>query len=174
MRKLIGFVFLLLTACRQEVAVEKSSRYFELPAFAQAEADRLRKMEVIPQRFWSLGQEKEVKSDSSGWLNSLADLSKYDLNKNAYQGRYRVDSLQLVDTLLIRYQAEDVSMKPASLHLYWLSGQLVLLECQEISDNLLYKAALQYRYEPGRRMEITGSQQLRWGNPHHFQMGWSL
>jgi hypothetical protein len=96
------------------------------------------------------------------------------LNKNAYQGRYRVDSLQLVDTLLIRYQAEDVSMKPASLHLYWLSGQLVLLECQEISDNLLYKAALQYRYEPGRRMEITGSQQLRWGNPHHFQMGWSL
>lgn len=174
MRVLLAFVFLFVVACGQEAGVNPITPYFNLPAYAQAELNRLQKMPVTPQRFWSLNQEQEQNNDSTGWLNSLVALSKYDLNKTAYQGRYQVDSLLLSDTLCISYLAEDASMKPATLRLYWLADSLVLLECSETSDNLLYNAFLQYRYEPGRRLEITGSQQLRWGSPHRFQMGWSL
>ena len=97
-----------LSACRKDTSNEyiEAASYFDLPTFVIEGLRGIEQDSVL--KISSNGTETETQSISKEeMLKSLEFLSRIDINKSAWKGKFKIDSIRSNEGLEIRYTKDD-------------------------------------------------------------------
>ena len=142
----------------------------DIPAFFAQEITALQKRN--PQVL------KTVKKDSisetktvhiASWTNELASFASVDLNKPAYAGYLKKDSLEG----LVSYTSTNPSLDIKSVQLsYGSNGELSELRMEKQTENLLYRTEETLIYLPNKRYQLEKKQHvLLLGDKYYYIAG---
>ncbi len=164
----------VLVSCQTDPSSRPAPLYFDLPAYLLKERNRQAIAVKTATVIWEKDGISEVKTNQPlNWEEAFKAWKKLDLNKTAYRGLFRCDTLAEQDDLLwVRYEATDLAVKPASLELLYRGTVVVRLEVKETEKNLLYQSAATYTYVPDDTLRISGTQEVIFGKKHSYSRSW--
>jgi len=163
---------LLLTAfgCGTAENSANTPLYFDLPGFFTAELNRQHGRAIRARVSWEKDGEKEIQQDVLvDWNKAFSALKKLDMNKAAYRGNYRCDTLLENGRQQIRYQALGKTVNPKTVVVQFDSGKVSRLELTTADKNFLYNSEVHYSYVPDDTLRISGTQEVIFGKKHNYQ-----
>lgn len=147
---------------------EFSTGYFPIRSFLLAQQQQFIKQGTGVQKTVLLEGQSETNiiypKDSADWFGELAAFFEANINKPAYQGAYKVDTL-FVDTdslTRVSYIAQKPDLRVRWLHVYYAPNatEPSLLEAELFQQNLLYDSRQQLQFLPDEGYSIKGYQDV--------------
>lgn len=151
-----------------------SPLYFDLPAYVDSEIKRQSGEAVAGMVVWEKDGVVEKKSTPSiNWTKAFSALAKLDMNRSAYRGRYKVDTVFVGDQFEIHYRAQSGGINPQSVTLVYGGSALKSLQLNVLDKNFLYSSEVDYSYVPDSTFRISGTQQIIFGKKHSYKRSYS-
>lgn len=153
----------LLVSCQENEPIANESNYFSTKHFFESEFNRLNSRSTLVKKITLLNG----KIDSTGfktvdWKKELELFENSDINKPAWKSSFKVDSIRIDSSLLIRYTAMDSAISVQLLEIKILENQVKSIHVRKASSNFIYKTAQQLSYYVDSSYTIQGSQNVLW------------
>jgi hypothetical protein len=164
----------IISACQQDKVLinNAADHFFDLPAYFQAEAERLSKIEGLKVRKTVLldGKSDSKELQIEDWNKELALFAKIQIHSPTQREKYRVDSTIVVSEQLktVHYQSDDKKANAKSVLLYFKNNELIKIEIQTHSENEVYDAEQQLVYEAAKGFSITKDQKVTLLKQHQY------
>ncbi len=124
--------------------------FFDVEQFFQAEIDRLKASESRFRKMIKLqGEEEQIEAAELDFENELQVFLNSDINRIAWEDKYRADSTYQGDKLVeIRYQAIDTTLKTKLLEIDFENGKVVKINILNTTNSLVAQTKQKLKYEP--------------------------
>lgn len=152
----------LLGSCQQdptEIYFEDQRFYYDLPKCMSYQAETLERMgKHVRKRLTKDGQTQVVERGEVNWKEELELFIDSDINRPAWRGAFRADTVVLERMLVITYQTEnrEIPVKSVVVTLDRENRQCLRLTIERGSDNFLYTSSQKLFFTPGEGYIIKG------------------
>lgn len=101
-----------------------------------------------------------IKKVNVDWLNEMDFLESININKPAYKGTIKIDTLHIADTLVYNLSCSDnkLNVKYASMH--YFRDQLMHMTVSASGSNFLFSNTKEIYFNPRKGYIIKGVQKL--------------
>lgn len=168
MRKIVILNLLLgiLFSCQTEQ--HHSVDYIDTRSFFEGEVTKLSSQHQSLRKVLVFGDSSVTQQlDVVKWQDELRPFIEIDLLKNAYKGRFKIDStVGGESTYIVTYTPLDTKtdLKTLSVTLTNKDHMICSVKAHYNEDNTLYKATKDLVYYTDSLFTISGSQQVQLGN----------
>lgn len=132
-------------------------RYSDLPAFFQAEVERLNKQNPLVYKTVAVGEERERQEVRiTSWETELSSFLAVDLNKAVYREEIIKDSVGDV----ITYRIDNPDLDIASVTVTYEAGRIVMIDIVRHIQNFLYDMEERLRYDKRKGYIIEKNQDI--------------
>jgi len=166
---------LFLTACSNDVVSnnDKTTSYFSLKDFFEEEIEGLEKRQQSIEKTAFLNDKSETKTlEKVDWAQELRLFTNCDINKSAWLGKYKVDSLlnDAEKSLTVSYTALDDKLRTRHITLTFVENVLTVIDIKNNSQNLIYNMVEELLYKPKEGYEVETTQKIRGMNADKWAM----
>ena len=171
-RSVLSFLFLVsvVSSCSptsKEVVVIK---YFDVPSFFEKEVGMLTSKNVEVSKVLSTDGETSSLTIIPDWNKELAVFSSINLNKSSYIGKYKVDTIQHNDGILVNYNAIEKGLPVKNLSYALSDEQVSWIEVNKVDKSMILSSELHLRYVPDSGYTVSGSQQIGSLKPNEYSV----
>lgn len=169
-RKLYLLSGLLLVACSTPEA-EVAPSYFDLAGWLDAGRAQLSAGSAVSKTVILNGHEEVLDKDGYTWEAELESLQQWDINRAAWRGAYKVDSVFREGALVLcRYEALEDDLPVRRMDVHFLSGVADSLEVHTRVKNPLHTTKAQYHYRRGRTYHLIQENHRRFGKDQTLEV----
>lgn len=169
---IIPLIIILFSGCgiSAKKTAQRKKLYFDIPAYIGSEINILKQESLILEKTIDLNGEKETKQYTSNDSTDLSVFKEVDLNKLAYEGKFKVDSI-ITDSnnFKITYTATDVKMQIRSCIIS--NSDIPGRPCLYIElrdDNRLYTTTKKLSYYPEKEFSIEVTQKAQLHKQNYY------
>jgi len=165
-----------LFSCGSNTETFSEKPYFDIKSYISKQADSLKKQESV----WSKKvvtegrtEEKTFTAEDAEWNTELALFLEADLNKKAYQGKFEIDSSEMLKSKTVRYRSSQTKVKEFDIRYFNEDRSWPGISCKISKENLFYQSEFELISEPFQYYSYKGFQKIKgWGKPKEFQITW--
>lgn len=159
-----------LAACGSSGKIEKSSLYFDLAAWAEAERSDWASGKNVT-KFIRLGAETDTQQlDGYDATTEWEFWVQWDINRVAWRGVFVVDTLRVGDGTLLRYQTEADNIPVRELNVWQHGNHVDSLHLRTRVRTPLHITTGDYRYVTGEYMHIIRESRRRLGKDQQLEI----
>ena len=174
--KTIGFVGVLsLVACQNtaKTTLQHSDiDFFNIPAYFDAEAERLTKLSGLQvQKLVVLdGKEEKEQLNIKDWKKELALFSKIQIHGATQKEKYSVDSSFAADGSLVSviYRSNDPKTHTKEVSVNFVAKAVSAIQIRTASENEVYLADQLMIYTPDKGYHIEKMQKVTLHSAHNY------
>jgi hypothetical protein len=158
-------VILLVSAlgsCKKDpvdVYYEDQRYYYDLPNFMTRQIDNLKsKQQWVRKKITKDGHSHVIERGDVNWEEELAVFAEADINRPAWRGEFKVDTIKLERTMVITYKTENgqIPVKNVVVTIDRDSRQCIQLTVDRSSDNFLYSSDQKLFFTTGEGYMVKG------------------
>ena len=173
---LFSVLFLFLFSCGTEnKTVENSDLYFPVEKLLEQQIDSLNKsndnwIKTVQEN--GKTEEKKINAKELTWKTELAMFYDLTPNKNAYAGKFKVDTVFKEDENIITYESENLKLAMLIIRQN-KDGSTKAIYGDLRNQNLFYSSYYELSFVPNSAFMITGRQILAFFNSKkEFSISW--
>jgi hypothetical protein len=165
---LLGCILILFAACGNTTAPQNApKKYFDLKGYFEQEAMRLNKTKPLVYKTVKVNEATENKKIRiADWNKELANFIDADINKNAWQGSFKIE--RTADQDLFTSNDEKIVVK--KLKITYKNDKITTIEILLNTSNYLYHSTDTLTYQPEKGYEIKKTQQIKLLNPKRYEI----
>lgn len=152
---------LLMTCSREPGAIGRSS-YFDLKQYVDSEIERLSQMQTtVVKTVFVNGKEERQTLRQCDFRSELAPLLDADINRPAWQGKYRADSTQLAEgQWTLTYTATDDKPPIRTLSVHFQNDAITAVLVERTARTLVAGSIQKLSYRPSYGFETETTQKV--------------
>lgn len=153
---------IVLSSCSQdptEVYYEDDRNYYDLPSCMRHQVDALNKMgKHVRKKLTKDGQSQVVEKGDVNWQEELELFMESDINRPAWRGSFKTDTVHLDQMLVITYKTDntEIPVKNVVVTLDKQNKQCLRLTIDRQTDNFLYSSLQKLFFTPGEGYTVKG------------------
>ncbi|HRF40075.1 MAG TPA: hypothetical protein PK198_14890 [Saprospiraceae bacterium] len=156
----LAAVLSLLTTCHSEsgtAAASGAAPYFDLKKYLESEITRLEKAQGSVVKTVSVnGKEEQQTLQQLDYRSELAPLLDADINRPAWQGKYRVDSTRVSPgEWTLTYTAADEKPPVRTLSVHFQDNAVESILIERTAHTLMAGSSQQLSYRPAAGFEVA-------------------
>lgn len=167
---IVSLVIAMHSSCGSPSPETKTTtvmQQFDLPSFFQQEIARLDSLQPKIKKTVSEDRVSETKElVIAAWDKELASFLAVDLNKPAYRGTYRKDSIGNT----VKYTVTDPSLDLSLLEIVYTDQIPTTFIIKKSTKNLLYNTSEHLEYVKGKRYTIDKLQSVKMLGYRHYRI----
>lgn len=138
------------------------STYFDVPGYFAALTDSLSQTTAQVKKTLSVdGKSEVVQVKPKSWKEEFAVFSSIDLNKSAYIGKYRVDSIIHPDGLQIQYSCLDKKLSIKQLTIQFNPvGSVNSIKAEKRDHSIVMDSEIYWEYMSGHGYFVRGKRAI--------------
>jgi hypothetical protein len=165
MLRAILFICVLGIAGCDSVTKEVSSgptTYFDVPGYFAALSDSLSLTSAQVKKTLSVdGKSEVVQVIPNSWKEEFAVFSAIDLNKSAYMGKYKVDSMINSEGLQIQYSSLDKKLSIKQLTIQFNPvGRVNSIKAEKRDHSIVMDSEIYWEYMSGHGYFVRGKRAI--------------
>jgi hypothetical protein len=165
MLRAILFICVLGIAGCDSVTKEVSSgptTYFDVPGYFAALSDSLSLTSAQVKKTLSVdGKSEVVQVKPNSWKEEFAVFSAIDLNKSAYMGKYKVDSMINSEGLQIQYSSLDKKLSIKQLTIQFNPvGSVNSIKAEKRDHSIVMDSEIYWEYMSGHGYFVRGKRAI--------------
>ena len=158
-----------LSACTGGPSTPPPSRNFSGTAYFEGEARRLEKEHTqLRKTVRRNGSSDSAVIAAPDWSRELEPFVQCDIGKPSLASAYRADTLQLKDTLALRYTSVEPSAPVKQVTVLSAGDRVVRLLIETGDTNALFRMRRHLDYRPGEGYDIEGVQAMKMGETTRY------
>jgi len=135
--------------------------YIDLKSYFNKQASELNANNFRLKKFVLKDKESEDKIfDHPNWTEELKPFSECDINKPSWKNSYSIDSTGDSQTLCIKYQAKDSTLKIKSINFCLEHDSITFIRIEKRTDNMYYGYTTTLNYFPMKAYSIQNAQKI--------------
>lgn len=152
----------VLAACSKdptEVYYEEQRSYFDLPTFIDAQINNLKKKgQWVRKHVRKDGHEHIIERGDIDWKEELDLFIESDINRPAWRGEFKVDTIDLEREYVITYKSEnkEIPVRNVVVTIDKDSGQCLKITVDRRSKNFLYQSDQSIYFTTGEGYMMKG------------------
>ena len=166
-------ICLSLAACQEQntQSIEGPEQYFDYPTYFNSEFNKI-KSDSITQLSADADTSLTRKISLEKFINSIEFIEKLDINRAAWVGKFKVDSIRQSNGITLRYESIDEAVPYKTLEAYFEKGEeyasTVKIVKETESPLSSFKQEIKYSNKTNS-LEIYNQQQKKLGkNPNNL------
>lgn len=154
--------FIFLCSCEKdpaEVYYENQRNYYDLPSFIQKQVDNLRsKGQWVRKHVTKDGHSHIIEIGDIDWNEELDAFMESDINRPAWRGEFKVDTIALERAYVITYKTENnqIPVKNVVVTLDKETEQCLQITVDRRTKNFLYSSDQSLYYTTGEGYMMKG------------------
>jgi hypothetical protein len=165
---LAGCILMFFAACGNTTAPQNATmKYFDVKGYFEQEATRLNQTKPLVHKTVKVNEATENKKIRiADWNKELANFIDADINKNAWQGSFKIAKTPDQDV----YTSDDDKILVKKLKISRENDKITAIEILLNTSNYLYHSTDTLIYLPERSYEIKKTQQIKLLNPKRYEI----
>lgn len=152
----------MLSSCSQdpaEVYFDNQRYYYDLPAFISKQIDNLQtKGQWVRKSVSKDGHSHIIERGNIDWNEELDAFKEADINRPAWRGAFKVDSISLERVFVITYKTdnEEIPVKNVVVTVDKETKQCLQIAIDRMTENFLYKSNQSLYFTTGEGYMMKG------------------
>ncbi len=153
---------ILLTSCNRdptEIYYEDQRFYYDLPSFMAKQVSNLNsKRQWVRKRVTKDGHTHIIERGNIDWQEELDGFIECDINRPAWRGAFKVDTIALERVFVITYKTENkqIPVKNVVVTMDRETGQCLQVTVDRSSENFLYTSDQKLFFTTGEGYMMKG------------------
>lgn len=157
----IGFTILLSSCTKDptEIYYEDQRYYYDLPSFMAKQANNLQsKAQWVRKRVTKDGQTHIIERGNINWEEELDGFIECDINRPAWRGAFKIDTISLERVFVITYKTEnkEIPVKNVVITIDKATRQCLQVTIDRSSENFLYTSDQKLFFTTGEGYMMKG------------------
>ena len=169
----IFLLIFVISACNSndKADADQVKYFFDLKGYFDEQIKLNNEKYKTPTKTVSVNGKAEQKQlEKINWKKELSVFASADINKSAWQDRYRVDTMATIDAVNIVYTALDDKLKTRLINVKTNNKLVEFISIDQLSDNMIYNSKKTLTYSPSKGYTLENRQKARFLNEHLYEI----
>lgn len=164
---------IFLSSCfERNKNVETEKFYFDLSGFFKTEAEKLNEKKFFAEKYLINDNDtQKLILKNISWEEELAPFINSDINKPAWKGSYKIDSISEDQKLkFVSYKSLETNLPVKEIQVHFNNKEVSHLYIENATNNYVYNSARVLSYNAGTGFSIEGEQDIFLGKDLHYKV----
>lgn len=167
----LALITIFYSCLSNKTELTASSDYFSFANYFKAESKRLTGEKTgIKKIIHTTNSSEEKLLTTINWDEELKLFADADINKPAWKGLYRIDTINSDGFLKVIYQSLDSILPIKRAEIIFKEMQITEINVDRSFSNFYYQSGLHLKYNPLKGYYIKGMQQVRFSSNQTFEI----
>lgn len=165
------FILFFCCSCKTEPEENITPVYFDMKSFFENEADRMQNHNFSLRKTILTSDNTESHFfDSANWVNEFKSFIECDINRKAWINSYRVDSIIIGKSTLVKYVAKDPTLLISTIQIIFKANIPHSIQVVKKNDKQFYAHFNYLRYVPEKYFIIDNWQKINFTENIHIKI----
>jgi len=169
----IFLLIFVLSACNsnEQADTEQVKYFFDLKGYFDEQSKIINEKYKTPIKTVSVdgkAQRKQLKKID--WEKELSVFASADINKSAWQDKYRIDTMATINAVNVVYTALDDKLKTRLINVKLNNKLVEFISIDQLSDNMIYNSKKTLTYSPESGYTLENRQKARFLKEHLYEI----
>jgi len=169
----IFLLIFIVSACNsnEKADAEQVNYFFDLKGYFAEQSKIINEKYKTPIKTVSVdGKAQKKKLKKIDWEKELSVFAAADINKTAWQDKYRVDTMATIDAINVLYEALDDKLKTRLINVKMNDNLVEFITIEQLSNNMIYNSKKILTYAPNGGYTLENRQKARFLEEHLYEI----
>lgn len=168
-------IFILIFICTACSSNEQSdavqvNHFFDLKGYFQKQMKSNERYTAIKKTV-SVDRKTQTKTlDHIDWKKELNAFASADINKTAWQDKYRIDTMATINAVNVVYTALDDDLKTRIINIQLDQDTVKYISIEQLGNNMIYNSEKILTYTPKVGYTLENRQKARFLKEHLYEI----
>jgi len=116
------------------------------------------------------GKQQTKTLDDINWKRELSVFAAADINKTAWQDKYRTDTMATINAVNIIYTAFEDDLKTRTINIQLDRDTVKYISIEQLSENMIYRSQKTLNYSPQVSYTLENRQKAPFLKEHFYEI----
>lgn len=169
---ILYFTLFTCVACssNEKPDVVQVSHFFDLKGYFQEQMQQNEQYTAVQKTVGIDGKQQTKILDDINWKRELSVFAAADINKAAWQDKYRTDTMATINAVNIIYTALEDDLKTRTINIQLDRDTVKYISIEQLSENFIYRSQKTLNYSPQASYTLENRQKAPFLKEHFYEI----